>query len=206
VTGDCMTDRQHPVGGAGGGYVAVPELFFTRVMPELEDVDDVKAMLEVFRAIGGKGESRASVTCRQLQSSEALVGIARERLERVLGLAVTHGALLHSASTTGDRGEDSYSLAGSHGSIFALYEGSIGVITPMISEELKEAERLYPADWIEDAFREAVALNKRSWRYVARILERWAEEGKSSGKHRGRHQKDDPDKYVRGKYGHLVQR
>jgi DNA replication protein len=62
--------------------------------------------------------------------------------------------------------------------IFVLYEQNIGPLTPLLAEELMEAEDTYPASWIEDAFREAVDLNKRSWRYVQRILERWAAEGK----------------------------
>ena len=65
--------------------------------------------------------------------------------------------------------------------VFTLYEDNIGMLSPMIAEELREAERLYPPAWIEDAFREAVGQNKRSWRYVARILERWEREGKSDG-------------------------
>jgi DnaD/phage-associated family protein len=62
--------------------------------------------------------------------------------------------------------------------IFVLYEQNIGPLTPLLAEELMEAEDTYPAPWIEDAFREAVELNKRSWRYVQRILERWSVEGK----------------------------
>lgn len=91
--------------------------------------------------------------------------------------------------------------------IFSLYEQNIGLLTPMVAEELQEAEKLYPAQWIEEAFREAVSLNKRSWRYIARILERWSSEGRESGKFR-RHPKAkrDPDRYIKGKYGHLVRR
>ena len=65
--------------------------------------------------------------------------------------------------------------------IFSLYEDNVGMISPMIAEELKEAEAEYPQSWIEDAFREAVTNNKRSWRYVASILERWEREGRSDG-------------------------
>jgi DNA replication protein len=91
--------------------------------------------------------------------------------------------------------------------IFTLYEQNIGLLTPMIAEELKEAEEMYPAPWIEDAFREAVSLNKRSWRYIARILQRWSSEGKESGEsRRDSKKKRDPDRYVKGKYGHLVER
>jgi DNA replication protein len=64
--------------------------------------------------------------------------------------------------------------------IFVLYEQNIGLLTPMITEELRDAERHYPADWITDAFREAVAMNKRSWKYVLAILERWRLQGKDA--------------------------
>ena len=65
--------------------------------------------------------------------------------------------------------------------VYGLYEQNIGLINPMIADELREAEELYPGDWIEDAFREAVGQNKRSWRYIARILERWEQEGRGHG-------------------------
>jgi len=62
--------------------------------------------------------------------------------------------------------------------IFELYEQNLGLLTPLIVDELAEAQSLYPADWIEEAFRLAVEYNRRNWRYVRRILERWAVEGK----------------------------
>ena len=80
--------------------------------------------------------------------------------------------------------------------IFALYEDNIGMISPMIAEKLKEAEDLYPPGWIEDAFREAVSSNARSWRYVAAILERWEREGRDDGRP-GRHpQKAGYERYL----------
>jgi DnaD/phage-associated family protein len=72
--------------------------------------------------------------------------------------------------------------------IYGLYEQNIGLINPMIADELREAEELYPEVWIEDAFREAVGQNKRSWRYIASILERWEREGRGHGEP-GRHSK-----------------
>jgi DNA replication protein len=68
------------------------------------------------------------------------------------------------------------------GSVFQLYEENIGPITPLIAEELKEAEELYPYEWLEEALREAALLNKRSWRYASRILQRWATEGRTREK------------------------
>ena len=62
--------------------------------------------------------------------------------------------------------------------IFALYESNIGMLSPMIADELKAAEALYPTDWIEDAFREAAMQNVRNWRYIVRILERWELDGR----------------------------
>jgi len=72
--------------------------------------------------------------------------------------------------------------------VFAMYEANIGLLSPMVADELREAEELYPEEWIEDAFREAVSQNKRSWRYISRILERWDTEGRHDGKS-GRHSK-----------------
>ena len=65
--------------------------------------------------------------------------------------------------------------------IFSLYEKNIGLLTPMISEELKEAEQEYPADWVGDAFKIAVENNKRNWSYIRGILKRWQTEGRSEG-------------------------
>lgn len=90
--------------------------------------------------------------------------------------------------------------------IFTLYEENIGILTPMIAEQLKEAQQTYPASWIKDAFQEASSLNKRNWRYIERILERWSQEGREHGSS-GRYIKEnDPDRYFKGKYGHIVRR
>lgn len=90
--------------------------------------------------------------------------------------------------------------------IFALYEQHIGLLTPLIAEDLMEAEKLYPASWIEDAFREAVVINKRSWRYISRILERWTSEGKDYGTTRGSSKEDIKPKEYLQKYGHLTKK
>jgi DnaD/phage-associated family protein len=64
--------------------------------------------------------------------------------------------------------------------IFALYEQNVGLVQPLIAEELRAASELFPQAWIEEAFQQAVTYNKRSWRYVKRILERWATEGRDA--------------------------
>jgi DnaD/phage-associated family protein len=62
--------------------------------------------------------------------------------------------------------------------IFELYEQNIGLLQPLLAEELAEAEQTYPASWIVDAFRIAAERNVRHWRYIKSILERWVREGK----------------------------
>jgi DNA replication protein len=105
-----------------------------------------------------------------------------------------------------ESGEPSYTETEEQPDIFTLYEENIGMLTPMIAEELKEAEKLYPAAWIRDAVREAVSQNKRKWSYISAILERWSREGRESGIYQRDSKKQDPDKYVKGKYGHMVWR
>jgi len=90
--------------------------------------------------------------------------------------------------------------------IFSIYEQNIGMLTPTTADELREAEKLYPEDWIRDAIKEAVNQNVRKWSYISAILERWSVEGRNSGTHKRDSKKTDPDKYIKGKYGHIVRR
>jgi DNA replication protein len=62
--------------------------------------------------------------------------------------------------------------------IFALYEQNIGLLAPLVAEELRDAGERYPWDWIEAAFREATQQNKRKWSYIRAILKRWETDGK----------------------------
>jgi DnaD/phage-associated family protein len=64
-------------------------------------------------------------------------------------------------------------------SLFRLYEQNIGPLTPLIAQRLVKAGELYPMEWIETAIDDAVAYNRRSWRYIARILENRSAEGRT---------------------------
>jgi DnaD/phage-associated family protein len=88
--------------------------------------------------------------------------------------------------------------------IFAVYEENIGMLTPMIAEELKDAINLYPESWIADAIKEAVKQNARKWSYITAVLERWAKEGRSDGTYRRDSKEDNPEKYVKGEFGRYV--
>lgn len=87
--------------------------------------------------------------------------------------------------------------------IFALYEENIGPLSPLISDQLREAEQDYPPAWIEEAFRLAVERNKRSWRYIAAILQRWESEGKDRGVTQQPTQADRY-RYVRGSLSDII--
>jgi DnaD/phage-associated family protein len=137
-------------------------------------------------------------------------GRDHDALARGVDLAVTRGTLGCWSLRTGDREEELYAVntpanrkamarlaeqgvplgetpppaeAEAAPNIFTLYEQNVGNITPLIADDLKEAEQRYPHEWIAAAFREAAELNKRSWRYIERILERWEIEGPAYEKH-----------------------
>jgi len=109
-----------------------------------------------------------------------------------------------------DKEQELESPASEKRNIFSLYENSIGLLSPLLADELKEAEQRYPEAWVREAFGIAVAENKRSWRYVSGILRRWTAEGKEtkgdakpveSGRGKngkpGRHtEKDNGQKYL----------
>lgn len=65
--------------------------------------------------------------------------------------------------------------------IFELYEDNIGLISPILADELKDAENTYPPEWIEDAFKIAVENNVRKWSYIRAVLERMATAGRHDG-------------------------
>lgn len=88
--------------------------------------------------------------------------------------------------------------------IFTLYEQNIGLLQPLIAEELREAEQIYPSEWIEEAFRIAAERNVRRWSYVRRILERWASEGRED---RGQDRQDSEEgrRYIDGEFADYIQ-
>jgi DNA replication protein len=147
-----------------------------------------------------------------------------ERLDRALERCVARGTLLHQVARRGGHAESLYLLntaanrrlleqgtlpAGTPppeepvpepAGIFRLYEQNIGLIPPLLAEELAEAAQKYPAAWIEEAFREAVAHNHRAWRYIQRILQRREQETRGKGAQTVDIQ---DEKYTTGKYAHL---
>jgi len=71
---------------------------------------------------------------------------------------------------------------GKRSNIFELYEANIGLLSPIIVDELKDAEMTYAQVWIEDAFKIAVENNVRKWSYIRAVLQRMATAGRDDGK------------------------
>ena len=96
----------------------------------------------------------------------------RERIEK---------SDLNVESTEADQWENNHDVI----NIYSFYEQNIGIITPHVAELIKEAENLYPVEWIEDAIKQSLVQNKRNWAYISSILNRWKIEGRDNGEHKG---------------------
>lgn len=219
-------------------FISIPEAFITTVLPEMDNIAEIKVTLYVLRALYLKRGYPRFVIQAELEYDKKLLEMAGglDKLQEALSQSIQHGALLRLALEKEGREYILYFLNDetSHqaiekivkgqlnlgemsrlpalepaaeplSNIFSLYENNIGLITPMVADELKEAEKLYPVLWIEEAVKEAVIQNKRRWSYISRILERWATEGRGDGT-TGGGPKKDPDKYLKGRYGHIVRR
>ena len=87
--------------------------------------------------------------------------------------------------------------------IYRLYEDNIGPLTPLIADALKDAEREFPASWIEEAIRIAVESNARSWRFVTAVLDRWQREGKKDAPAE-RFAEQDGQRFITGKDADII--
>ncbi len=224
-------------------FTPIPNFFLSSILPQINDISELKTTLHVLAVLYRKRGYPRFVTYRELLGNPGLVSSLRggdkapdEVLRSALEMATKRGTIIHVVLDREEVSEDVYllntesdrkimakiqngelKLSGLKATektyiepeeqpdIFTLYEQNVGMLTPMIAEELREAEKLYPEVWIRDAIREAVSLNKRSIRYIVRMLEHWSAEGKSDGTYQ-RYSKKGPDKYVKQKYGHMVRR
>jgi DnaD/phage-associated family protein len=235
-----MTQFQGFPSGGRVLYTAVPNVFFSALLPQITDIAELKTTLHVMAALYGKKGYPRFISYAELLGDAALMqGLngSEETLRNALKLAVERGSLISLTVEKENASEVIYflndessrqamerikggelKLAGLKTGapepaaaeplpdIFTLYEQNIGMLTPMIADELRDAEKLYPKDWIHDAIKEAVLHNKRSIKYIAKILENWSVEGRSDGTYQRDSKATGTDKYFKGKYGHMVRR
>jgi len=236
-----------------GRLVPVPDLFFTELLPQIDNLWELKITLHLFWLLYHRQGLPKAIARAELEADAELLrslktvrgprpakDYLREGLERAtargtlltltvreLGGAAQQWYFLNTPASRHalGRAEDEPGEVGAalpvlpglpvhkvelvrvqRPNIFTLYEQNIGPLTPLVVDELREAEVEYPSDWLEDAVRHAVEYNKRNWRYVRGILERWQTEGRGDGiDTRRAGQTDDPARYRQGKYGHLVE-
>lgn len=186
----------------------VPSTFFSELLPSIDHLAELKVTLYCFWAVNRQDGKYRYVRLSEALSDELLMAglesevALRDGFER----AVARGTLLHVELDFYGQAEQLYFFNSPIGrqaveaikegrwipdgmqrpihliierpNIFVIYENNIGAITPMIADELQAAEDDYPAEWIVDAIEIAVKANKRSWRYIQSILNRWTTEGK----------------------------
>lgn len=159
-------------------YVTLDELIVDKVLARAIDRNGVSLSTKIENALDQAAKRGTLITC----------GIdSKGRHQQIYMVNTDHSRKIVDKIRKGETSvcvvhrSDPHMDAVSRPNIFVLYEDNIGVISPMIAEELIEAEKTYSIRWIEEAFREAVGNNKRNWRYIARILERWETEGKQNG-------------------------
>jgi len=212
--------------------VPLPDAFFGELLPLMDDLGELRVTLTCFRIVMRKSGSPRAIRWADLAADAGLRAMMEEAEVRAgLERAVTHGTLLHVWADVGDGPEELYFINTERGreavrtlqrgerpeglapaeppvsqverpNIFALYEQNIGPLTPMLADELRDAEATYPAMWIQDAFRQAVRQNARSWAYVRKILERRDRSEKRGA--RGR-TVQDRRKYIEGEYADLLE-
>ena len=213
-----MGDAHPDVFPRGVHLTPVPSPLLGPLLADIDDIGELKCTLRAAALLHLTDRKPKWITENELLVDEVLalsLG-SREAVGDGLELAVQRGTLLRVGTANRrialntadgrvamqravDEGHTAPepASAGATGrpNIFVLYEDNVGTLSPIIVDELKSAEAQYPQDWIEDAFREAVVANARSWRYVRAILERWDTEGRGdkkaesrdvSGKSRGR--------------------
>jgi DnaD/phage-associated family protein len=219
----------------------MPGLFFSEVLPLVDDLAELKVFLHVFWLLSQPKRQVKAASWGELQADTALsaslgaqgeeaLGTLRQALDR----ACERGTLLKARIQGDGEGTDEWfflntesgrdllnrvrrgevDLGGEliaeetgaeeeRSNVFVLYEQNVGLLQPLIVEELQEAELLYPMDWIEEAFVIAVENNVRNWRYIRAILERWRTEGKRD-EESGRDYREDGQSYLRGKYSDII--
>lgn len=207
----------------GADSVHLPEAFFTDLLPVLDDLAQLRLLLYFFWHLEHDPSAVHYLRPQDLTADPALHQLVGDEsaLQELLTALVERGALLRADLDWLD--ETYYFINGPQGraavraieagewqtptapkqpvqmvsapsNIFILYEDNIGPITPMMAEILKADEAEYPADWIEEAIRSAVAHNARNWKYVQAILKRRQKEGHRDEQHRG-NDSQDPESY-----------
>lgn len=182
---------------SGAKAVSVPEQFFTELLPLIDDVLELKVTLACLRWFDQKSGLAKWTTLDELTHDPALADVTASLAEGV-AKARTRGSIVGAVDQSGGQwlflsdelgraaaasiahGEAIEQLPGVklRPNIFMLYEQTIGALSPLIADQLRDAEKEFAPKWIEEAFTETARQNVRSWAYVRKILDSRARKGK----------------------------
>ena len=178
---------------------SLPDQFFTELLPLIDDLDELKITLACLRLFDQKPGLVQWTTAAELAGDPALLDVKAD-IQAGLAKAVERGSLFSATEQSGqtylfantevgraaaaaiERGEkiEAIPALANRPNIYALYEQVVGSLTPIIAEQLRDAEQEFPPEWIEAAFVEAARQNIRSWAYIAKILKNRARKGKAN--------------------------
>ena len=188
---------------SSGKTTPIPGEFFSKLLPEINDPVELKVILWAFRCLDLQQGDLRYLTQADFLEADLFSGMKKEGLEKILETVIRRGVLLSANSgestlffLNSPRGRaalesltrGAWKPEGKHApqigyaadrpNIFGLYEQNIGPLTPILADELRDAEGTYPEDWIKDAFKIAVIKNVRNWNYIEAILRSWKEKGR----------------------------
>ena len=182
--------------------VPVPAPLLGDMLAEITDGAELRCVLRFLWHQAQVPGSPKRVPAERMRTDGVLLAAlgSEERVERGVRLALERGLLIEadgwlllntpqnrrSAGRLGRAPEPTAAPgAAARPNVFQCYEENIGMLTPMIADELMDAEKAYPVGWVEDAIREAATSNARRWRYIAAVLERWQKEGRGEKESKG---------------------
>ncbi len=209
----------------GESFTQVPDLFFQKLLSEIDDPAELKVTLYAIWRIGNI-EGAFHALCQTDFEAQAL-GLTAEAVAAGLEKAVQRASLLkaeHEAdvfyflnSPRGRAAAEAFRKGDWRASarisstppverpnVYKLYEENIGPLTAMIADKLKDAEETYSGEWLAEAIERAVAQNVRKWNYIEAILKRWKEDGRAEKQDRRDNEKDRR-RYVEGDFADFVE-
>ena len=195
-----MTDSTFPGFGAAVKRLPVPAPLLSSLLADITDCAELKCTLRFLWHEAQQSGAPKRVPVSTLRADSVLLDAlgSEDEIGHGIALAVERGTLIEVGGWLLLRTPQNERAAERLGSapaqavvgrpserpnIFQLYEENIGMLTPIVADELRDAENEYPYSWIEDAIHEAVANNVRSWRYIVKVLEQWKKVGRGQRAH-----------------------
>ena len=194
----------------------MPGPLFGVLLEEINSLEELKVIIRMIRMIQNKKGPIKSIRLTEILSDRILVNAIGEgsKIRKGLDSAVRRKVFLEVISNQGSRSfylnspanqeyinknnldkqdweldNEPWETSKKRSEIYLLYEQNIGLLTPIITEKIKEADDDYHSHWIKEAIDVAVSQNKRNWSYISAILIRWQSEGKENGKSQGHSRK-----------------